>query len=117
MTYYAKLRPEDYRLAAARGLTQTEAARILGVSLAAVHKAKRRLNLTFHRGKSGQKIMTQVDKPKLIAAYERIEREAGGIAEADMPLCLTKAAAECGVAYPEAKEIMRLHWAGTAGRG
>jgi len=117
MTYYAKVRPDDYRCAAARGLTQTEAARALGVSVVAVNRAKVRLGLTFHRGKGGQKVMKPVDKPKLVAAYERIEREAGGIAEADLPLCVTRAAAECGVAYPDAVEALRQHWAGYVGRG
>lgn len=115
MTYYAKVRPDDYRLAAARGLSQKEAAAALGVSTVAVHKAKQRLGITFNRGRSGQRYMPEIDKPKLIAVYDRIEAEAGGLAEADMPLCVTKAAAECGIAYPEAVEVLRQHWAKRAG--
>lgn len=115
MTYHAKVRPDGYRAAAARGLTQAETAEVLGVSPTAVSRAKARQGLTFVPGKGGQKVTPKIDTPKLIAAYKRIEDEAGGIGEADLPVCVTRAAAECGVAYPEALDALRRYWAGYRG--
>lgn len=58
-----------------------------------------------------------MDKRAIIAAYERAEDETGGVIRADIHACAKRAAAECGVSLDEAIEVLKQHWAGTAGRG
>ncbi len=47
----------------------------------------------------------------ILAAYQRHEAEAGGIARADIKECVRLAAAECGVSYEVAREALIDAWA------
>lgn len=47
----------------------------------------------------------------ILAAYQRHEAEAGGIARADIKECVRLAAAECGVSYEVAREALTDAWA------
>jgi len=47
----------------------------------------------------------------ILAAYQRHEAEAGGIAHADIKECVRLAAAECGVSYEVAREALTDAWA------
>lgn len=51
-----------------------------------------------------------MDKRAIIAAYERAETEAGGLAHADPRQCVELAAAECGVTFEAAREVLTNHW-------
>ena len=51
-------------------------------------------------------------KKSIIAAYERHEAAAGGIARANIRECAEKAASDCGVSYEQARDILSQYWAG-----
>lgn len=51
-----------------------------------------------------------MDKRAIIAAYERHEREAGGKECADHRKCAERAAADCGVTFEAAREVLTNHW-------
>ena len=51
-----------------------------------------------------------MDKRAIIAAYERAETEAGGMAHANPRQCLERAAEECGVTFEAAREVLTNHW-------
>lgn len=53
----------------------------------------------------------QMDKRAIIAAYERAEAEAGGLANACPRQCAERAALKCGVTYQDAREVLINHWA------
>jgi len=53
----------------------------------------------------------------ILAAYQRHEAEAGGIAHADIKECVRLAAAECGVSYEVAREALTDAWAAPMGAG
>ena len=53
----------------------------------------------------------------ILAAYQRHEAEAGGIARADIKECVRLAAAECGVSYEVAREALTDAWAAPMGAG
>lgn len=53
------------------------------------------------------------DPKAIIAAFERIERERGGYAKAEAKEVLRAVAAELGVTYEEARDVMLSEW--TAG--
>jgi len=55
--------------------------------------------------------MTSSEARLIIAAYNRHEAEAGGIAHADIKECVRLAAAECGVSYEVAREALTDAWA------
>lgn len=51
----------------------------------------------------------------ILAAYQRHEAEAGGIARADIRKCIRLAAEECGVSYEAARGVLLDAWAMRAG--
>ncbi len=55
--------------------------------------------------------MTPAKAREIVAAYQRHEAEAGGIARADIKECVRLAAAECGVSYGVAREALTDAWA------
>lgn len=55
--------------------------------------------------------MTPAKAREIVAAYQRHEAEAGGIAHADIKECVRMAAAECGVSYEVAREALIDAWA------
>ena len=55
--------------------------------------------------------MTPETARAVVAAYNRHEAEAGGIARADIKECVRLAVAECGVSYEVAREALTDAWA------
>jgi hypothetical protein len=51
-----------------------------------------------------------MDRKKIIETFERIEREAGGTAEDDAPMTLSKTAIEVGVSRDIVRSVMIDHW-------
>ena len=113
MTFAPRLHLIPVARAASLGLKQSDVARMFGVSEAAVSKFKQRNAIAFRPPRKTGKVMIEPEKRSaLVEAYARHEAEAGGLENADVRLCLTKAAAECGVNYEDAADAMRRHWAG-----
>lgn len=63
------------------------------------------------------KCLFSMDRKAIIAAYERHEQAAGGIARANIRECAEAAAKECGASYEAAREVLSLHWAGSLRAG
>ena len=61
--------------------------------------------------------MTISEARAILAAYQRHEAEAGGIAHADIKECVRLAAAECGVSYEDARGALLDAWAAPMGSG
>lgn len=51
----------------------------------------------------------------IIATYQRIEAERGGIAEAEVTDCVAATAKECGVTYEEVRAILSEQWSRPGG--
>jgi hypothetical protein len=105
--------PEFVARAAKLGLSQRQVAEACGVSQPAITLFKARHSITFKPpAKTGYRPMPEPkDVAAIVAAYDAREAECGGFENADVEMCITLAAVDCGMSYPTAAAALREHWA------